>query len=153
MFQKILVGVDGSESALRAVSLGGTLSQTFDAQLVLVHVVQISAIAEQAINMSATEHLKENPKSIMEKLSQEVLEKARRQANEAGVRDDHIEKITVDGDQARQLIQIDLDARVTCCTTRLTGLNFRVGSIFRRRAISRGESFEPFPDCPDFIRQ
>ena len=106
MFQKILVGVDGSESALRAVSLGGTLSQTFDAQLVLVHVVQISAIAEQAINMSATEHLKENPKSIMEKLSQEVLEKARRQANEAGVRDDHIEKITVDGDQARQLIQI-----------------------------------------------
>ena len=88
------------------MSLGGTLSQTFDAQLVLVHVVQISAIAEQAINMSATEHLKENPKSIMEKLSQEVLEKARRQANEAGVRDDHIEKITVDGDQARQLIQI-----------------------------------------------
>jgi nucleotide-binding universal stress UspA family protein len=105
MFRKILVGVDGSEPALRAVYLGGTLSQTFDAQLVLVHVVQVSAIAEQAINMSATEHLKENPKNIMEKLSQEVLEKARRQANQAGVRDDHIDTITVDGDQARQLIQ------------------------------------------------
>ncbi len=105
MFQKILVGVDGSEPALKAVSLAAGLSQTYGARLILVHVVQVSAIAEQAINLSATEHLKETPKTIMGKLSQEVLGKAREYALNAGVPEDHIDSVTTDGDQARQIIQ------------------------------------------------
>ena len=43
MFQKILVGVDSSEPALKAVSLAAGLSQTYGARLILVHVVQVSA--------------------------------------------------------------------------------------------------------------
>ncbi len=105
MFERILVGVDGSESALKAVATAAGLGKAHDSDLVLVHVVQISAIADQALKMSATEHLKENPKTIMEKLSQEVLDKARAHAREAGLPDERITTLTSDGNQARQLIQ------------------------------------------------
>ena len=105
MFQNILVGVDGSESAVKAVTVAAGLSKSFGAQLTLVHVVQISAIAEQAINMSATEHLKENPKTIMEKLSQKVLDEARDQAVQAGASADKISTVTADGNQAQQIIE------------------------------------------------
>ncbi len=106
MFERILVGVDGSESALQAVATAAGLGKTHDSELVLVHVVQVSAIADQALKMSATEHLKENPKTIMEKLSQEVLDKARAHAREAGLPDERIATLTSDGNQARQLIQV-----------------------------------------------
>lgn len=105
MFQKILVGVDGSESSLKAVSLAAALSETHCAQLVLVHVVQISAIADQALRISATEHLKDNPKGILERLSQDVLDKARKHALQAGAVEEQLTTVTTDGDQARQLIQ------------------------------------------------
>ncbi len=105
MFERILVGVDGSESALKAVATAAGLGKAHGSALVLVHVVQVSAIADQALKMSATEHLKDNPKTIMEKLSQEVLDKARAHAREAGLPDERITTLTSDGNQARQLIQ------------------------------------------------
>ncbi len=105
MFRKILVGVDGSESALRAVDLAAGLSKAHDAQIVLMHVAQLSAIADQALKMSATEHLKENPKGIMEKLSQDVLDQARARALQAGASEGRISDAMADGDQARRLIQ------------------------------------------------
>jgi len=105
MFRKILVGVDGSESALKAVALAAGLSKAHGAQIVLLHVVQLSAIADQALKMSATEHLKENPKGIMEKLSQDVLDEARARALQAGAAEERISDVTTDGDQARRLIE------------------------------------------------
>lgn len=105
MFQKILVGVDGSESALQAVGVAASLAEAFDGRLVLVHVVQVSAIAEQALKISATAHLSESPKGIMERLSQDVLDGARERARKAGLTDKQISTATVDGDQARELIK------------------------------------------------
>lgn len=105
MFKKILVGVDGSESALQAVGVAASLAVAFDGQLVLMHVVQVSAIAEQALKMSAKAHLAENPKNIMERLSQKVLDGARDRAHKAGMTDQQISTVTADGDQARELIK------------------------------------------------
>lgn len=109
MFRTILVGVDGSESALQAVALAAALSKAHDSALVLVHVVQVSAIADQALQMSATEHLKEDPKTIMEKLSQEVLDQARACAIQAGASEGRIATLTTDGNQTRQLVQAAKD--------------------------------------------
>ena len=106
MFRKIIVGVDGSEAALRAVGLAADLSKVHGSQLVLAHVVQISAIADQALKISATEHLKQDPKSIMEKLSESVLDQAKDRALQAGAQAQDISVVTADGDQARQLIQV-----------------------------------------------
>jgi len=110
MFKQILVGVDGSESALKAVTLAAQLCAAHDARLLLVHVVQLSAIADQVLKMSATEHLKENPQTILEKLSQDVLNQAQAKAVEAGAAEDHIETVSKDGDQARQLIKVAKDS-------------------------------------------
>jgi len=105
MFRKILVGVDGSESSLKAVALAAALSEVHRAQLVLVHVVQLSAIADQVLKISATEHQKENQKGIMEKLSQNILDQARKHALQAGALEEQITTVTTDGNQAQQLIQ------------------------------------------------
>lgn len=96
MFRKILVGVDGSTSSLKAVALAAQLSEAHRAELVLVHVVQLSAIADQVLKISATEHLKENPKSIMEKLSQDILDQARKRALQAGALEEQITAVTTD---------------------------------------------------------
>lgn len=138
MFEKILVGVDGSESALKAVDLAAGLSKVHGSQLVLVHVVQLSAIADQVLKISATEHLKENPKGIMEKLSQDVLEQARKQAIKAGASEEQISTVTADGDQARQLIQaakrreVDLIVLGTRGRGRMEGL--LLGSVSQKIA-------------------
>jgi len=112
MFKKILVGVDRSESALHAVALAGALSATHDVVLILVHVVQLSAIADQVLKMSATEHLKEDPKGIMEKLSQDVLDQALAHAVKEGTSEERISLLSADGDQARQLIKVAKDQNV-----------------------------------------
>ena len=105
MFQKILVGVDGSESALRAVDVAANLAKTFDGRLLLMHVVQMSAIAEEALNISATAHLSENPKGILERLSQGILDAARERCRRVGLTDQQIATLNADGDQARELIK------------------------------------------------
>ena len=105
MFHKILVGVDGSQSALKAVEVAADLAKTSDGQLLLLHVVQISAIAEEALNVSATAHLKENPKGILERLSQEVLQKARERAHRIGLEDQQIKTMNADGNQAREILK------------------------------------------------
>ena len=105
MFKKILVGVDGSESALQAIDVAANLAKTSGGHLVLMHVVQMSAIAEEALKVSATAHLKENPKSIMERLSQDILNVGRERAQSIGLKDRNISTQTADGDQARELIK------------------------------------------------
>jgi nucleotide-binding universal stress UspA family protein len=105
MFQKILAGVDGSDSALEAVGVAAGLAKAFEGQLVLMHVVQVSAIAEQALKISATAHLSENPKGIMDRLSRDVLDSARERARGAGLTDQQISTVTADGNQARELIK------------------------------------------------
>ncbi len=105
MFQTILVGVDGSESALKAVDVAANLAKTSEGQILLLHVVQVSAIAEEALKVSATAHLKENPKGIMERLSQKVLDGARERARRVGLTDEKIAASSADGDQAREIIK------------------------------------------------
>jgi nucleotide-binding universal stress UspA family protein len=105
VFQKILAGVDGSDSALEAVGVAAGLAKAFEGQLVLMHVVQVSAIAEQALKISATAHLSENPKGIMDRLSRDVLDSARERARGAGLTDQQISTVTADGNQARELIK------------------------------------------------
>ena len=106
MFQKILVGVDGSDSALKAVDVAADLASNADGRLLLLHVVQVSAIAEEALNVSATAHLKEDAKGIMERLSQEVLNTARERARRVGLADQKISSMNADGNQAREIIKI-----------------------------------------------
>lgn len=105
MFQKIMVGVDGSDSALRAVDAAARLAKDHDARLIMCHVVQISAIAEEALKVSATAHLEKEPKQIMERISQEILDAAKAHAVKSGLPEARIETFSADGNQASRLIE------------------------------------------------
>lgn len=105
MFRRILVGIDGSEPSLRAAATAAGLARTYDGDVILVHVVQVSEIAAQAINASAMEHLGEKPQRLMEKLSGAILAKARDAAMAAGQPADRIETLSRDGNQAQQLVK------------------------------------------------
>ncbi len=105
MFTRILVGVDGSDSALKAVDTAAALAAAHGAELLVGHVVQVSAIAEQAMKVTATDHLGDKPKRIMEQLSGDILEAARARALGAGIDEKHVTTFGTDGDQARRLIQ------------------------------------------------
>lgn len=105
MFRRILVGVDGSEPGTRAAATAAGLAHTYDGSIVLINVVQVSDIAAEAINASATEHLGDKPKRIMEKLSGAILDKAREVALAAGLPAERIETRSRDGNQAQQLVK------------------------------------------------
>ncbi|MDJ0947889.1 MAG: universal stress protein [Alphaproteobacteria bacterium] len=105
MFERILVGVDGSDNAREAVEVAAQLAQTHGSLVTLLHVVQVSAIAEEAIKTTATEHLEKNPKSIMAKLSQEILDRAKAHAVEAGLEESRVRVESADGNQASRLIE------------------------------------------------
>lgn len=73
MFNKILVGVDGSEHALKAVRLAGELARTFSADLVVVHAYQTipAGLGEPNLQEAISERLHEAGK-ILERALQEV---------------------------------------------------------------------------------
>lgn len=73
MFKKILVGVDGSEHALKAVRLAGELTRTCSADLVIVHAYPPipTGLGEPNLQEAISERLRE-ASEILELALQEV---------------------------------------------------------------------------------
>ncbi len=73
MFKKILVGVDGSEHALKAVRLAGELARTCSADLVIVHAYAPipAGLGEPNLQQAISERLNE-ANEVLERALQEV---------------------------------------------------------------------------------
>ena len=103
MFRRILVGVDGSKPALKAVDTAARLAALHKAELILTHVVQVPAIAEQVIKAIAEPGAK--PKQIMERLSGEILSAAFSQAEESGLDSGSISTLSAEGDRVKRITE------------------------------------------------
>ncbi len=103
MFRRILVGVDGSKPALKAVETAARLAVIHEAELILTHVVQVPAIAEQVIKAVADPGAK--PKQVMERLSGEILGAASCHAEESGLDSGLISTLSAEGDRVKRIVE------------------------------------------------
>ncbi len=116
MITKILVPVDGSDSAKRAVTFASEIARKFDARLTLVEVLSAVPARQQLKNylarLEAAEHADEGEiGSIRAALGRSgedgargVLDEAAELARQAGVRE--VETLIEDGDPAHKILQL-----------------------------------------------
>jgi nucleotide-binding universal stress UspA family protein len=83
----ILSAVDGSESSLKAAALAASLAAKYDAELILINVVEESAFVDDELRAFArTEGLGGTPYEVMTAFGNKALGDARSRASAAGAR-------------------------------------------------------------------
>ena len=90
MFKHILVPVDGSEHAARAVDIACDLATHYGAKLTLLHVLtQVGGyyVPRELKAFAEIEHQKLTEQDVVESVGREIVTHAERRANETGVKD------------------------------------------------------------------
>lgn len=89
MFTHLLVPVDGSDPAKRAVLAAADLAQRYDATLTLIHVLSYSgsfAVPEELKAYSELEHTRITEHDLIQNAGNEILRNAEALAREKGVK-------------------------------------------------------------------
>lgn len=105
MFKHILVPVDGSAHAQRAVGIAADLAQRYGADLTLIHVltrVGDYSVPQELKAFEQIEHMRVTTHDLIESLGRKILVSAEERAREKGVAD--CKQLLESGDPAR-LIQ------------------------------------------------
>ena len=137
MAKNILVAVDGSDNAERAVAVAADLAQKFDAQLIAVHVMRDNArdgSLPELRDYEQLEHVEVSERSMLQSKADQILSHAEMRAR--GTEGVNIETVLREGDAATDILQVakDRDADLIVMGTRglgtLTGL--LVGSVSQK---------------------
>ena len=83
--QKILVPVDGSAHARRAVDMAATLAQGQAADILLLHVIRDLALPREILEMIASGEVTESRQELLEDSAQIILENASEQLQTRGL--------------------------------------------------------------------
>jgi nucleotide-binding universal stress UspA family protein len=90
MFKHILVPVDGSEHAVRAVDIASDLAKYSGAKLTLIHVLTHSGgyqVPKELKAFSELEHIRVTEHDVIESVGREILAKAEKHARSGGAGD------------------------------------------------------------------
>ncbi len=101
MFKRILVPIDGSEHATRAVDIAGSLAGKDGAALTLLHVLTHAggySVPKELQAYAKVEHIRITEKDLIESVGQEILGNAARRLRDNGV--DAVEERLESGDPA-----------------------------------------------------
>jgi nucleotide-binding universal stress UspA family protein len=126
MYERILVPTDGSAQADRAFEQALDLAETYDAQLHLLNVVDVSALAGEFDAVTVVDQLEDSGERAVERL--------RERAEEAGI--DDVRTVVVEGVPHRTILDYagdhDVDL-VVMGTHGRTGLDrYLLGSVTER---------------------
>ncbi len=100
MFKKILVAVDGSEHALRAVDMAAGLAETCAAELSFVHIVRDPRLPEGLKRFVEEEYPGESPEYVALHLAADkLLAEAAERSGRKGMA-----KLTAEGDPAGRIL-------------------------------------------------
>ena len=111
---RILVAVDGSENAGRAVRFALELAKHFKSELILLSVYKHMTQKESSLSLVRTRQMPTPPDEVMHNLAEEAVEWAAERCKEAGI--DTFETMIRRGPPARTIVQTakqkDVDAIV-----------------------------------------
>lgn len=111
---RILVAVDGSENAGRAVRLAIELARHFASRVILLSVYKHTSHMESSLSLVRTRQVPTPPDEVMHDLAQEAIEWAAERFSEAGL--ENVETMIRRGPPARTIVQTakqqDVDAIV-----------------------------------------
>lgn len=135
MFKSILVPVDGSENADKALKMAAEIAAKFDAKLVLVHAIPDTEVPEALKHYAEAEHIEGPPSYIRYKyVAEGIMRDAKRHAEEAGASD--IETAFGDGDPATTILENATDRGVDMIVMGSRGLSslkgLLMGSVSRK---------------------
>ena len=108
MIRKILVPVDGSEHASKAIEFASNMAKQSDATMHLLHVVQVTEIPEAIREFMRSEEIQESPYYVYsEAIGRRILSVAEDEAKKKGVK--HIETTVIEGDPSERIISYAKD--------------------------------------------
>ena len=134
MLKKIPVAVDGSDSSGRAVEMASELAKTFNASLLLLHVVRHMQLPTELLHMAEVENIDASRLDMLKMLGARILDKAREQAAQVGAK--RIETDVGVGDPANTIIQYAKDNQADLIVMGTRGLGqvegMLLGSVSRK---------------------
>lgn len=137
MFNKILVALDGSDHAQRALQAAAQLAKKCEAQLILCHVVQIKFYRSD-YDMRVAQAAKDVFKQIGEEQAEAILSEAEKLIKEAGVTDSL--RLVGEGDPARAILKASQESgasMIVVGTRGLTGLReLAMGSVAHKLTVA-----------------
>ena len=133
MLGRILVGVDGSENAGRAVQFAIELARRFDSELIALSVYKHQTYMESSLSLVRTREMPAPPDEVMHGLAKEAAEWAENQAREGGLSTRSIKTLIRRGPPARTIVKTAKRYKVDAIVVGSRGLGdmegFFLGSV------------------------
>ena len=86
MLKKILVAVDGSQSAFRAVDLASAIAEKFDAKLIAIYVIRNMQLPDAMRQMAEVELVQETRLTTLQTVGQKIVSEAKDRAKAKGAK-------------------------------------------------------------------
>lgn len=104
MFKKILCAVDGSEHALRAARLACELAVKHGGTLTFLTVTKPFKVTDEVRRYMEVEHLAGEPQYVLDRYTEDVVQKAKDAARDSGLSDVKVE--VKEGQPARTIVRV-----------------------------------------------
>jgi nucleotide-binding universal stress UspA family protein len=102
MVKKILVPIDGSDHAKKAIEFGGNTALQYDAAVYLLHVVAENKIPEDVLHYIQTEKFEDAPESVyLQIVAERITKSAEEDLRSKGVKEVH--SAVLQGDPAEKI--------------------------------------------------
>lgn len=105
MLKRILVAVDGSENAGRAVDFAIELAQCFGAELIALSVYKHRTYMESSLSLVRTREVPAPPDEVMHGLAKEAVEWATERAAATGLPNARVKRLIRRGPPARTIVK------------------------------------------------
>ena len=131
MIRKILVAIDGSQHAWKALDLATDMARHYKSELTILHVVSYEPMPEELRQFAAAEHIRleeeEARYHYTRRLGDELTREAAARARKAGV--EQVDALTAEGRAADQILAVAVDRGVDAIVLGRRGLGDVTGLL------------------------